>query len=103
MKHIYRESANFIESYVVNFVVNEPTNLNEMVAAIDMEAILPRARLHYTRHYLMSGIGSLVKPVAMEEWCHFPPKSPQQVIIYWKIYSTFPWGKYESKEIKWLL
>ena len=34
---IYKESANFTESYAVNFDINGPLNLTEMVPVIGME------------------------------------------------------------------
>ena len=36
--------------------------------------MVTRAGLRSTRDYLTPGICSLIKPVAMENWCHFAPK-----------------------------
>ena len=39
-KHIYNESVNFIETYIVYFDINEPSNLTEMVPVIGMGDIV---------------------------------------------------------------
>ena len=44
---------------------------------IGANSMVTRADLRYTRDYLTPGICSLIKPTAMENWCHFAPKSTQ--------------------------
>ena len=72
MKHVYNDSANFTESYVVNFHINEPSNLTEIVAVIGIEGMVSRTRFLYTRDYLMPGMCSVIKSTAMEKLLSFP-------------------------------
>ena len=59
IKHIYNE-YNF--SYCdVDFDINEPSDLTQMVPVIRMDSTLPHAHLCYTWDHMMAGTGCLIK------------------------------------------
>ena len=45
MKHVYDESADFIESYPVHFDINEPSNLSKMLTVISIEGMVSRTQV----------------------------------------------------------
>ena len=60
-------NLNFIESYAVQFDINEPLNLTEIVLLTGMDGMVSCAHLCYALDYLTPGICSLVKFAAMEK------------------------------------
>ena len=50
---------------------------------IGMESMVTFTGLRYTQDYLTPGIYSLIKPAAMENWCHFVLKSTQSCYNMW--------------------
>ena len=58
IKYVYNESANFIESFDVDFEINEPSNLTETVLLIGTEGSGVLARLLFSRDYLTPRICS---------------------------------------------
>ena len=79
MKHVYNESANFIETDVVDFVINQESESHQMVSVVDMDSTMSSAPHRYARVYLMVILLSLLSgpPGYGENWCHFWPKSTQ--------------------------
>ena len=67
LKHLYRGSANCIESYSIVFHINRL--LDRTAPAINIEGIISRAHLRYTLDP-----GRLIKPVFMVKLMSFPIK-----------------------------
>ena len=77
IKNVFDESANIIEGCNVAFDTFDCWNFPGTMSVIGIESMVTCTCLHYTQDYLMLGICSLIKPDAMENWCHFLPKSTQ--------------------------
>ena len=58
--------TNVIASSNVDFYINGPSNLTEMVPPIGVEGTVSRTYFPYTRDHLTLGIGRLIKSAAME-------------------------------------
>ena len=66
--------------YSIEFDIDRPSNLTELLALLGPEVTLSRPRLRYTRDY-MPGIGRLIKPTAIENCCYSPPNAGCRVVM----------------------